>query len=94
MIDLHVHSTKSDGTYTPKELVDYATEKGLSAFALTDHDCVDGLDEAIEYANELRAKGVEAPEVIPAIEVSTDYEGTEVHVVGLYIDYKSAPFQK
>ena len=94
MIDLHVHSTKSDGTLTPTELVDYAIEKGLSAFALTDHDCVDGLDEAIGYANELRAKGVEAPEVIPAIEVSTDYEGTEVHVVGLSIDYKSAPFQK
>lgn len=94
MIDLHVHSTRSDGTYTPTELVDYAIEKGLSAFALTDHDCVDGLDEAIEYAEELRAKGVKAPDVIPAIEVSTDYEGTEVHVVGLYIDYKSAPFQK
>lgn len=94
MVDLHVHSTKSDGTLTPTELVDYAIEKGLSAFALTDHDCVDGLDEAIGYANELRTKGVKAPEVIPAIEVSTDYEGTEVHIVGLYIDYKSAPFQK
>ena len=55
MVDLHVHSTRSDGTYSPTELVDYAMEKGLSAFALTDHDTVDGLTEAIEYADSLRA---------------------------------------
>ena len=94
MVDLHVHSTKSDGTYTPTELVDYAIEKGLSAFALTDHDCVDGLDEAISYAEKLRAAGKNAPEVIPAIEVSTDFEGTEVHIVGLYINHKSDAFRK
>ncbi|MBR6308152.1 MAG: Cof-type HAD-IIB family hydrolase [Lachnospiraceae bacterium] len=94
MVDLHVHSTKSDGTYTPTELVDYAIKKGLSAFALTDHDCVAGLDEAISYAEELRAAGKTAPEVIPAIEVSTDYEGTEVHIVGLYIDHKSEAFRE
>ena len=94
MVDLHVHSTKSDGTYTPTELVDYAIEKGLSAFALTDHDCIDGLDEAIKYAEKLRAAGKNAPEVIPAIEVSTDYEGTEVHIVGLYINHKSDAFRK
>ncbi|MBO4823762.1 MAG: Cof-type HAD-IIB family hydrolase [Lachnospiraceae bacterium] len=94
MVDLHVHSTKSDGTYTPRELVDYAIEKGLSAFALTDHDCIDGLDEAIEYAESLRAAGKNAPEVIPAIEVSTDFEGTEVHIVGLYINHKSDAFRK
>ena len=43
-VDLHVHSTKSDGTYTPTELVNYALEKGLTAFALTDHDTIDGID--------------------------------------------------
>ncbi|MCM1190464.1 MAG: PHP domain-containing protein [bacterium] len=53
-IDLHVHSTRSDGTYTPSELVDYAMEKGLAAFALTDHDTVDGLEEAVSYAEGLR----------------------------------------
>ena len=53
MIDLHVHSTKSDGTFSPKELVDYAIKKGLRAFALTDHDTVDGLEEALDYAQEL-----------------------------------------
>ena len=50
MVDLHVHSTCSDGTFTPEELVDYAIQKGLTAFALTDHDTVNGLDRAIRYA--------------------------------------------
>ena len=54
MVDLHVHSTCSDGTFTPEELVDYAIQKGLTAFALTDHDTVNGLDRAIRYAEELR----------------------------------------
>ena len=50
IVDLHVHSTKSDGSFTPSELVNYALEKGLSAFALTDHDTTEGLDEAMEAA--------------------------------------------
>ena len=54
MVDLHVHSTCSDGTFTPEELVDYAIQKDLTAFALTDHDTVNGLDRAIRYAEELR----------------------------------------
>ena len=58
-IDLHTHSTKSDGTYTPQELVRYAQEKGLSAIALTDHDTVDGIAEAISAAEELRARAKE-----------------------------------
>lgn len=94
MIDLHVHSTKSDGTMTPSELVDYAMEKKLTAFALTDHDCIDGIDEAIEYAKELKEKGIDAPEVIPGIEFATEYEGKDIHVVGLFIDHKSEAFTK
>lgn len=93
-IDLHVHSTRSDGTYTPTELVDYAIKKGLAAFALTDHDTVDGLEEAIAYANSLRGAGKDAPEVIPGVEFSTEYQGKDVHIVGLYIDYKAPEFQK
>ena len=50
MVDLHVHSNRSDGTMSPTELVDYAAEKGLSAFALTDHDTIDGLEEAMKHA--------------------------------------------
>ena len=93
-IDLHVHSTRSDGTYSPTELVDYAIQKGLAAFALTDHDCVDGLDEAIAYADSLRLTNPEVPEVIPGVEFSTEYKGSDVHIVGLYIDYKAPKFQK
>ncbi|MBQ7775573.1 MAG: PHP domain-containing protein [Lachnospiraceae bacterium] len=93
-IDLHVHSTRSDGTYSPTELVDYAIEKGLAAFALTDHDSVAGLDEAISYADALRKTNSNAPEVIPGIEFSTEYEGKDIHMVGLYIDYHSQTFQE
>lgn len=94
MIDLHVHSTRSDGTYTPCELVDYAIEKGLDAFALTDHDTVAGLDEAMEYAAAASTEaGVKCiPEVIPGIEFSTEYQGRDIHIVGLYIDYKNEAF--
>ncbi len=94
MIDLHVHSTRSDGTYTPCELVDYAIEKGLDAFALTDHDTVAGLDEAMEYAAAASTEaGVKCiPEVIPGIEFSTEYQERDIHIVGLYIDYKNEAF--
>lgn len=93
MIDLHVHSVRSDGTMTPTELVDYAIEKGLSAMALTDHDTVDGLDEAIAYAESLRKSGIKnVPEIIPGIELSTDYDGKDIHIVGLYVNYKSKAF--
>lgn len=92
-IDLHVHSTRSDGTYTPTQLVDYAIEKGLAAFALTDHDSVAGLDEAIAYADSLRTERNDVPEVIPGIEFSTEYQGRDIHIVGLYIDYHSKVFQ-
>lgn len=88
IVDLHVHSNKSDGSFTPSELVDYAVEKGLRAFALTDHDTTEGLDEAIAAA-----KGKEI-EVIPGIEFSTEYEGKDIHIVGLYIDYKSEVFSR
>lgn len=100
MVDLHVHSNRSDGTFTPSQLVDYAMEKGLSAFALTDHDTVDGLDEALEYAESLRKQNEGntvpnrniVPVLIPGIEFSTEYEGCDVHVVGLDIDYKNPSF--
>lgn len=87
MVDLHVHSTASDGTYTPAELVEYAVQKGLSAFALTDHDTIDGLDEAVQASKSYSV------EVIPGIEFSTEYKGKDIHIVGLAIDYQN-PFFK
>ncbi len=85
-VDLHAHSRCSDGTLTPRELVDYAIEKGLDAVALTDHDTVDGLDELMEYA---KGKPIE---VIPGIEYSTEYNNRDVHIVGLFIDHKAPVF--
>lgn len=93
-IDLHTHTCKSDGSYTPTELVDYAIEKNLAAVAITDHDCIDGLDEAIGHAAALSERGVPSVEVIPGIEFSTKYEKQDVHIVGLYISYDSEAFQK
>lgn len=86
MVDLHVHSAKSDGTFTPSELVSYALEKGLTAFALTDHDTVDGIDEALEAAKDKPIT------VIPGIEYSTEYHNRDIHIVGLFIDHKSPVF--
>ncbi|MBQ8261449.1 MAG: Cof-type HAD-IIB family hydrolase [Lachnospiraceae bacterium] len=85
-VDLHVHSTKSDGSLTPSELVDYAISKNLAAFALTDHDSIDGLEEAISYA---KGKPIE---VIPGIEFSTEYQGRDIHIVGIYFDYENPAF--
>ena len=91
LTDLHVHSTASDGTFTPSELVAEAKRIGLKAFALTDHDTVAGVKEATAAADEA---GIE---LIPGIEISTKYNSTyikdkEVHIVGLYIDYTNEHF--
>ena len=80
-IDLHTHSNCSDGSMTPSELVRHAAEKGLKAIALSDHDTVAGIDEAIEAGKQY---GVE---IVPAIEFSVQSE-TETHILGFYIDHK------
>jgi len=92
-IDLHTHTAKSDGSYTPTELVDYAIEKNLAAVAITDHDTIDGLDEAVSHAAALKNRGLPSVEVVPGIEFSTKYEAQDVHIVGLYISYGSESFQ-
>lgn len=92
-VDLHVHSNKSDGTLAPSDLVTLALSKGLSAFALTDHDTTEGIDEALAAASAAQAQGADI-EVIPGIEFSTEYEGKDIHIVGIDIDYKGNAFQK
>lgn len=93
IVDLHVHSNRSDGSLTPSELVDLAVEKGLSAFALTDHDTVDGISEALERARYWAEQGIQI-EVIPGIEFSTEYKGKDIHIVGIDIDYEAPFFKK
>ncbi|MEA2071234.1 MAG: PHP domain-containing protein, partial [Asgard group archaeon] len=80
-IDLHLHTTASDGTFTPSEMVKFAKVKGLSAIAITDHDTVNGVPEAI-YAGKK-----EKLEVISGIEFSTEYHNQSIHIVGLFVDY-------
>ena len=92
-VDLHTHSNKSDGSFSPTELVDYAIEKGLSAVALTDHDTIDGLAEAVSHAKALTHAGKPSIEVIPGMEFSTKQDDKDVHIVGLYISYDSPAFR-
>ncbi len=75
--DLHTHSDYSDGTCTPAEVIELAKKAGLVAVALCDHNTVSGLPEFLAAAH-----GIEA---IPGTEFSTDYQGTELHILGLYI---------
>lgn len=79
MIDLHTHSTYSDGTVSPAELLRLAEKAGLSAVALCDHNTISGLPEFLEAA---RGRQVEA---VPGVEFSTDYGDTEIHVLGLFV---------
>lgn len=83
-IDLHVHSIASDGTLTPTQVVQAADDAGLYAFALTDHDCITGLTEAIEASRDLQVH------VIPGIEITTAFHGEDAHILGLYIDKDNA----
>ena len=82
MIDLHVHSTFSDGSLTPSELVVLANKIPLKAMALTDHDTVDGIDEFLNAAKDTDLF------VIPGIELSSALNGKDVHIVGLFVNHK------
>lgn len=84
-IDLHSHSTISDGTYTPTELVRYAASQGVGVMALTDHDDVGGLEEARAAATE---QGIC---LINGVEISVTWTGRTIHIVGLRVDPHFAP---
>ena len=83
--DLHTHSVFSDGKYTPTELIDEALKKGISAIALTDHNTVDGIDEFLTAA---KGRNIQA---IAGVELSTEYKGKELHIVGLFIPDDALP---
>ena len=94
-IDLHVHSTASDGSYKPSEIVNYAIKKNLSAIALTDHDTTAGIDEALAEAEKINSNaGTEIIKVIPGIELSAEHNGKDIHILGLNIDYKDEKFNE
>lgn len=86
-IDLHTHSTASDGIYSPTELLHRAKEVGLRVLALSDHDSTGGIEEAAHAAAQLDI------DFIPGIEINTDVNGGEVHVLGYFIEYQRPAFQ-
>ena len=77
--DLHAHSYYSDGSLSPAQLVEAAQEAGLSAVVLSDHNTVAGLREFVAAAENA------AVEAVPAIEFSTEYQGSELHILGLFV---------
>jgi len=81
-IDLHIHSTASDGRLSPAEVVHKSAELGLTIIAITDHDSVEGIAPALAAA-----KAFPQLKVIPSVEISTDVPQGEVHVLGYFIDY-------
>ncbi|OEG69904.1 hypothetical protein ATZ36_07160 [Candidatus Endomicrobiellum trichonymphae] len=91
-VDMHIHTNCSDGTFTPQEAVKYASKVKLAAISITDHDCVDGINEAQEIASKT------VLEVVPGIELSSevifDSQKSEMHILGYYIDYKSEKLKK
>ncbi|MBW5469708.1 PHP domain-containing protein [Brevibacillus formosus] len=88
MADLHTHTKASDGTCEPAENVRLAKEAGLAALAITDHDTVAGIPEAIEAASAL---GVE---IIPGVEVSSVGKGQDIHVLGYFVPYEDPAFEE
>jgi hypothetical protein len=87
-IDLHTHTDRSDGTFTPAELVHLAAERGLDVVAVTDHDTTAGLEEAIAAGSEA---GIE---VVPGVELSAEYEGTSIHVLCYWMDVANDGLQE
>jgi len=90
-VDLHVHTTYSDGTFTPQKVVDYAAKIKLAAIAITDHDITDGIPVAQEYAKKFDL------EVVPGVELSVEMptrSDLELHILGYYIDFTDPAFQE
>ena len=84
-IDLHTHSTMSDGSMTPEELVNHAKMNGLKAIAITDHDSVEGVKRAIDEGEKIGL------EIVPGVEMSAQFD-TETHILGYDIDIKNEGF--
>lgn len=90
-IDLHVHTVYSDGSFTPKEVVDYCKNNGIVAVGITDHDTTDGIEEAIEEGKK------QDVEVIPGVELSVEFKDStedEIHILGYYINWQDKVLQQ
>ncbi len=88
-VDLHTHTTFSDGALEPKELLDLAKKKNIGVIGITDHDTVDGI--IMKQLSMVKTIGIE---IVPGLEISTDIEGQEVHLLGYFINYKDPELKK
>ena len=88
-VDLHLHTTFSDGSLSPSNLVKLCAQRGLKTISITDHDSTEGIEEALEAS-----KNFEGFNVIPGIELSTDVPGSEIHLLGYFVQYTDSDFQK
>ena len=79
-VDLHIHTTRSDGLLTPTEVVMKAKEKKMAAIGITDHDTISGIPEAIAAGEQ---NGIE---VVPGVELSSQYDGRDIHILGYFFD--------
>ncbi len=84
-VDLHLHTTASDGSLTPRQMVEKAKSLGYDAIAITDHDTVEGLNDALQWGKKIDL------EVISGIEINTELNGYEVHILGYFINYNYRP---
>jgi 3',5'-nucleoside bisphosphate phosphatase len=89
LVDLHLHSTASDGKLSPHDVVKMASDIGLQVMALTDHDTIEGIIPALEAVKA-------SPDLtfIPGVEISTEIPNGEAHILGYFIDYKDTDFTK
>ena len=87
-IDLHTHTTASDGLLSPEQLVEKARQAGVQVLAVCDHDSTEGVDAAVAAG---KRSGVE---VIPAVEINTDVDQGEVHVLGYFLDHRQLWLQE
>ncbi len=88
LVDLHLHTLASDGRLSPTELVNLIASKGVKVAAISDHDTTEGIKEAVRAA-----QAHDGLEIIPAIELSTDIPGDEIHMLGYFLQYEDDEFQ-
>ena len=87
-VDLHIHTSYSDGVFSPEKIIDTAIDAGLGAIAITDHDNVLSYEIAKNYAAD------KSIEILPGVEINTIYKGYEVHILGYFMDLNNNDFQK
>ena len=87
-IDLHSHTNYSDGHLSPKELIDRAHNMQVDVLAITDHDTVDGIQEAMDY----QSKQKRSMRILPGVEISTSWHNFDIHILGLNVDHNNTQF--